>query len=1250
MALRAWLARHLAAACVLAVASIASAQITTGTLTGTVRDGQGGVIPGATVILTSDTQGTKSTPIVTDANGDFVFVNLRADTYTIEVSMPSFSTLKRSGLQVSPGERVSTGALVIEVGRTSEVVDVKAEAPMVQSSSAERSFTIATDAVTNLPIAGRAFTQLAALAPGVTGTSRIGDRSSTGGGDTNIQMDGVSTMDTGSNRAIIDLNVESISEVKVLVSSYQAEYGRSSGLQITAVTKSGTNRFRGSIYDVERNSDWNANSKTNILNDDPKTVLRQRDWGYSIGGPVGKPGGNNKLFFFYTQEFEPRTGGNDKVRYRLPTALERQGDFSRSTDNGGNLYPYIKNPAVAGTCTAANTAACFADGGVLGRIPAAQLYQTGLNILKMYPMPNIENPPAGQPYNFEITRPSESILSTQPAMRFDYQATQAFRVSFKYSGFSQREQVQNGSIPGWNDTRMVSPKVSLIATTANYSLTPTLFLEGTFGRSKAHQGGCFGVGGGGGPQFCNAFPVGQNADLNNIGLSGLPFIFPEAAVIDQRYFVYDLLNRSDSPIWDGTRVLLPPSFSFGNRISNNNPNYAPPNIGFPSQNVASSMDVSVSLTKVWGRHTIKTGFYNQYSNKQQVQGGAAGGPSLNFQHDAVGTNPCDTSFGFSNAAIGCFSSYSQGSKGVEGEYIYYNTEGYVQDNWRVNSHLTLDYGIRLVHQTPQYDARGQASNFFVEQWNRSAAPVLYVAGCANGVSPCTGTNRQAMNPLTGQFLGPNSTLAIGTIVPNSGTITNGLVQAGQGIPLSTYLQPALGVAPRFGAAYDLTGRQQIILRGGGGLYFDRPSGNAVFGQVLNPPARKSVTLRFGQLQTLGSGGLATEAPSSLSVYEYDSPLPSSWQWNAGAQMALPWSTVVDVSYVGQHGFNIVEGISLNAVDFGTAFLAENQDRTLTPTTPGATSLSTDQMRAFRGYSGITQNVSRGWITHHSLQLSFSRRFRNGLSFGFNDTIGLSSKGSVAARLQHNPDGTVSYRADQAQADELLQTPPIRHTMKGNFVWDLPDLRASGSALRAIAQVINDWQLAGVWTASTGAPYTVGFNYQTPSGSANVNITGSPDYGGRIRILGDPGDGCSDDLHRQFNTAAFAGPLVGSVGLESSASYFRGCFARVFDLSIARNIRLPGGRNIQLRADMFNAFNEARITGRNTTLQLNTPADAVTNVQPAFDPVTGLLNNGVNLTSTGAVSANRSQPKNAAFGVANGFQAPRSIQLQIRFAF
>jgi hypothetical protein len=1225
----------------------AYAQITTGSIAGSVKDTQGGVIPGATVTLTSESQGTKLTPVVSSPTGDFVFPNVPPDTYTIEVVMPSFKTLKQSGLAVSPGQRLSIPALVIEVGGTSEIVDVKGEAPMIQAGSGERSFTIETDSVQNLPIAGRAFTSLASLAPGVTGTSRIGDRASTGGGDTNVMMDGVSTMDTGSNRAIIDLNVESIAEVKVLVSNYQAEYGRSSGLQVTAVTKSGTNRYRGSVYDVERNSDWNSNSRVNQLNGDPKTVLRQRDWGYSIGGPVGKPGGHNRLFFFYSQEFEPRTGGNDVVRYRMPTALERQGDFSQTTDNNGNPYPYVKDPLLTGTCSSTSQVACFSDGGVLGRIPASRLYQTGLNVLNLWPLPNIANVPAGQAYNYQLTRPTESILSWQPAVRFDYQPMQSLRASVKYSGFTQREQTENGSIPGWNDTRMVHPHVSLLAVTVNYSLSPTLFLEGTAGHSLAYQGGCFGVGSGGGPQFCNAFPVNQISNRFNVGLGDLPFIFPDASVIDPRYFTYSLLNASGSPMWDGSRVLLPPTFSWGSRVANST--NTPPSIGFPSQNIASSTDISISLTKVWGRHTIKTGFYNQHSDKQQVQGGAAGGPSINFQQDSVGTNPCDTSYGFANAATGCFSSYSQGSKGVEGDYIYNNTEGYIQDNWKVSARLTLDYGMRLVHQQPQYDIRGQASNFFTDRWTASAAPLLYVAGCANGQYPCTGTNRQAMNPQTGQFLGPNSTLAIGTLVPNSGITTNGLVQAGQGIPITTYTQPALGVAPRFGMAYDLTGRQRIVLRGGGGLYFDRPSGNAVFGQVLNPPARRSVTIRFGQLQTLSSGGLSTEAPSSLSVYQFDSPLPSSAQWNAGVQVALPWATVVDVSYVGQHGYNVVESIGLNSVDFGTAFLPQYQDPTLTPTTPGATSVSSDQMRAFRGYAAITQNIGRGWVTDHQMQVSFTRRFRNGVSFGFNDAIGLSNRGSTGARLQHNPDGTVTYRSDQATADALFQTRPVRHTMKANFVWDLPDVHAQEAVLRTIGYVVNDWQLSGVWTASTASAYTVGFNYQ--SGGSNVNLTGSPDYAARIRIVSDTGGGCNtSDIYRQFTTTAFQGPPVSSVGLDSGTDYLRGCFQSVVDLAIARNIRLAHGHVIQVRVDMFNAPNSAIITGRATTLQMSSPSDPVTNVAPVFDPITGLLNNGINKTSTGQTSTDRSLPKNAGFGVANNYQAPRSVQLQVRFSF
>ena len=137
-------------------------------------------------------------------------------------------------------------------------------------------------------------------------------------------------------------------------------------------------------------------------------------------------------------------------------------------------------------------------------------------------------------------------------------------------------------------------------------------------------------------------------------------------------------------------------------------------------------------------------------------------------------------------------------------------------------------------------------------------------------------------------------------------------------------------------------------------------------------------------------------------------------------------------------------------------------------------------------------------------------------------------------------------------------------MRANFVWDLPDLRSTQPALRAVGYVLNDWQLSGIWSGAAGrtrrqqrasSAYTVGFGYQ--NGGGNQNLTGSPDYGARIRIVGDPGAGCSSDPLRQFNTAAFQGPPVGSVGLESGNSYLHGCFISVLDLAIARNIRLGG---------------------------------------------------------------------------------------------
>jgi hypothetical protein len=413
------------------------------------------------------------------------------------------------------------------------------------------------------------------------------------------------------------------------------------------------------------------------------------------------------------------------------------------------------------------------------------------------------------------------------------------------------------------------------------------------------------------------------------------------------------------------------------------------------------------------------------------------------------------------------------------------------------------------------------------------------------------------------------------------------------------------------------------------------------------------TARFGQLQTLGSSGLTVAGAPSIVAFQAHAGVPSSAQWNGGIQMELPWAVALDIAYAGQHSWNGSQSYPLNSIDLSAAFLPSTQDPTTAPSsTPGASSFastSPDLLRAYQGYGTIGQSVFNSWRTYHSIQISFQRRFQHGIAFGFNDSIGLIDRQNSPVRLEH-VNGLVQVRADQAQADALLgNNNPTRHTMNGNFVWTLPTLKSTSGPARAIGLVVNDWQLSGIWSATTSSAYTVGFNYQ--NGGANVNLTGSPDFAPRVRIVGSTGGGCNNaDIYRQFTTAAFQGPLPGSVGLESGNSYLRGCFLNTLDLAIARNIRLPHAQTIQLRADLFNAPNTAQITGRNTTMNLSSPSDPVTITNPTFDPITGLLNNGVNLTSTGAVSPDRSLPKNAGFGTVNAYQNPRTVQVQIRFSF
>ena len=1200
---------------------------TSSTVAGTVKDAQGGIIPGATVTLVSESRGITFEG-VTSGTGDFVISNVPADTYTVRVTMDGFKTTERKGIPVSLGERVAVGSIAIEVGTLAETVLVTGDAPVIQAQTGERSFTVSQEAVENLPVTTRYFGQFAALAPGVvvTGNNRF---ARIDGARTNYMLDGISSVNTGGNQPGLELNADAIAEVKVVTSAYQAEYGRSTGIQISGVTKSGTNQFSGSFYDIERHGKWNANTWVNSANGNPKPVLKERDWGYTIGGPVGKPGGSNKLFFFYSEQFSPRTSGGAVNRFRVPTLLERQGDFSQTTDNTGARFNLIRDASTNLPCVAADTRGCFQDGGVLGRIPQNRLYDIGVNVLKTYPEPNTQ----GLNFNLETVAPSVNRNTYQHVVRVDYQASQKLRITAKYAGQNATVQTNPGTIPGFNDTVFQFPAILVPSATVTYTINSSTVLEGTYGLTQGNQLG--------------NVPMSPVTNRNAVGLGNFPLLYPNNGAVPEGSYQEKVLREMEAPYYINGRVEMAPSYIWGSRIGNPPPNNAYP----PFLCMQNTHDVAIGVTKLWGSHTFKVGYQSQDSMKLQNLGTVTQGAlpfegRVNFGNDS--NNPLDTGFGDANAALGIFSRFEQQNALYEGDYVYHNKDFYVQDNWKLNSRLTLDLGMRFTHHGPQYDVKQQASNFFPDKWSASKAPLLYVPGCASGSGP--GCPRVAVDPSTGASLGTGSSVAIGTIVPNTGTLLNGIIQAGNGIAKENYTEQALVFGPRIGAAYDVTGTQRIVVRGSVGVFYDRLQGDSIFGQIGNPPTGQGSTVVNSTLQQVAQGTAGVQPPPVMLIYEYDAKIGASTSWNGGVQMVLPWSSALDISYVGTHNYNSVsfgsisvppnsDPMDLNAPDIGAAYLPQYQDPTAPASAiPGARAVATDLMRPYRGLGAIIATRPIFYTQYDSLQTSFNRRFRNGWQAGLNWTLSLRHKGNTFSpkHLQHNADGTIGLRPEQDAVDDVLSNAGLRrHLIKGNFVWDLPKMQPGGGASKVLAAVVNDWQLSGVFTGGNGAPYDVTYSYQTAG--ANVNLTGSPSYRARIRTVGDIGSGCSSDQYAQYNANAFAGPTYNSLGDESGANLLNGCWDKTTDFAVQRNVRVGGSREVQFRLDIFNAFNTVVINARNTTIQYNNPAASTT-----------ITNNQFN--ADGTVNPARLTPATAGAGAATGAQAMRSMQMQIRFRF
>lgn len=1175
------------------------AQTTSGSVTGSVRDPQGALVPRAEARLVSERRGTSLRAAVNQA-GDFVFPTVPPDAYTLRVTAEGFKTAERQRIVVNANDRLALGVLTLELGTVAETITVTGAATELQSRSAERSYAVVGEVVQNTAVNGRSFFGLAFLAPGVvtTASTPTGDSATLSANgqrqnSNNVQVDGITDMDTGNNGGpMVAVSLDSVQEFKILTSDYQAEYGRSAGAQVIAVTKSGGRDFHGSAYMFRRKDDLNANTWINNRNT-PKTAtpkLDQRDLGYTVGGPIYIPGKFNEdrsqLFFFFSQEYQHRlTPPAGLTRVRVPTELERAGDFSQTRDNAGNLFPYIRDYTTGLPCGASDTRGCFQSGGVLGRIPQNRLYGLGVNILKMYPLPNSPGT-AAQGFNYASQEPT-SQPERQDLLRLDWNPTSNWRVTGKVVNNQSDRLLPYGSfvlqsnLPDYSVTYLF-PRRGYSLTTAG-TLNATTFMEVTWGYSH---------------NSIDILPDQSSADKftkTALGLSALPMIYPSAVQLD-----------------------LPPRFQWGGRVgangnavgTNNAPSLGTNNAPFTNFNT--TQDVNVSLTKVLARHTAKAGVYYHQSHKPQ-SGFANANGSINFQNDA--NNPYDTGFPFANAITGVYSSYDQASGYFVGEYKYKNIEWYLQDNWRVNNKLTLDYGVRFYWMQPQYDDLGQTSNFLPDRFDASKAPRLYYPGLD------TNGTRVAVDRATGQTL---PAVYIGRLVPNSGTLLNGIVQSGQGIEKGLYAGSGILVGPRFGFTYDPQAKGEFIIRGGAGVFYDRAQGNTVFDLLGNPPTTLGPTFNNGRLQDVDPNNVLL-APPALVAFDHSGKLPTVYAFNLGVQVKLPFESALDVSYVGSVSNHQLRRRNINAPAYGAAYKPENQDKTLAAsTTPGATALPVDFLRPYQGFGNISLIEPAASSNYHSLQTSLNRRFTKGLLLGLGYTWS-KALGTISNDLP----GINGFGAPRIDGNERLANyGPLdfdrRHNFVANFIWEVPKTGTHG----VLGAVLNNWMVSGVYRYQTGQPYNVGVSI---GGVGAYTLTGTQQIeGARVVLVGDPGSGNSSDPYRQLNAAAFAAPSAGSLGLESGRNFLNRAPTDNLDLSLSKSFTMGKARKLELRLDAFNAFNHTQFFDVNSTLIVRSLADPTPTNLP-YDATGNLVNP-------------------SGFGTVSSVRPPRTIQITARLQF
>ncbi|MDX1982273.1 MAG: TonB-dependent receptor [Bryobacteraceae bacterium] len=1111
------------------------AQTQTAQVTGKVSDPSGATVPGAEVTVRNTTTGLSQSATSNDL-GNYTIPLLPPGSYRIEVRKEGFKPVRGSGFELQVAQ-VARLDFTLDVGNVNDTVQVTAEVPLLAQETSSLGQVIDNAKVSNIPLNGRSPYRLLQLTPGVlsspSASGMFGDIAVNQVDETNfsinggryktneVMVDGVPSTAGFGNTITTVPTVESTQEFKVQSSNLSAEWGRFGGGVLNVSTKSGTNDLHGSLFEFLRNNAFDANEFFNKGAGRATPAFRMNQFGYALSGPawLGKLYNGRNRTFFFTDYQGTKWRRGDVFIGSVPTIAERQGDFTRTLNAQGQLIT-MYDPL--STRPDPNRTGQFLRDPFAGNsIPGARLDPIARRMVEFYPQPNAPGAPFTNQNNFISNQP-RAIDQVLYSIRVDHNVNSRERLFGRFgvmrSTLGQPDTYGNPASAGVGANGKVHTNGYSGVLNSLTTLSPTLLFELKYGFARFHW----------------------DRPTRSFGFNPATLGFPESLVSQ-----FQVLNFPPTSV-EGISGLSGGSFLD------------------TSQDKHSLL---ASLTRLSGRHSIKMG-----ADLRLMRAGSFDNarPSGNFNFPRLFTRGPDPNLFTANSGSG-FASMLLGAANTGSVIIapsltvqnfYFG--GYLQDDIRLTSRLTLNLGVRYETETPM-----------TERYNQL---VRFDAGLASPV-------RNAQFP----------------------ALTGGLTFAG---PEDRYVYSwdKNNFAPRAGFSYLVLPR--TVIRAGAGLFY-APLELAGGGGFTNAPGYSSETPFVGSLDGLRPfrslsnpypGGLTQPARNTLGAATFlgqgfstlaPRPLtPYTAQWNFDLQRELPGGYLVDAAYTGSRGIKLNQARQFNALPpenlplrTGLQQLVDNPFFGSIPV--GALSQPrVARMQLLLPYPQFTAvgslNEGSANSVYHALNLKVEKRFSSGVGFLLSYTAGkLISDAQNGFQNLGNPlDAGLNSPVQNwydLRSERAVSEMDVAQTLAFSYVAELPfgkGHRWMAGARGAKEALVGGWQISGVTTYRGGTPLVVTAPGTVVGNRPNSNGASAKIEGSRTR---------AEQISRWFDTSTLTPPAPFTFGNAGrTLPDVRGPAIKNFDVSLVKNTAIGENIGLQLRLESFNAFNRPHFWLPNTS--------------------------------------------------------------------